>query len=361
MFDCETVSWIGNEAFLRDFNRRASRQRIPLMGNLDLTHRCNLRCRHCYLDEASRAAREPGSELDTAAWLNVIDQVVDAGCLYMLLTGGEPLLRPDFARIYRYTKEKGCLVTVFTNGTRVDEPLLDLFSSLPPRHVEISLYGATPAVHDAITGVAGSQRRSLAAIDRLLERGIQVRLKTILMRDNLHEFYDLEAMARERGVAFRFDAAIFPRLSGDPAPLAQRVGVEEVVEREFADEIRREEWRRFYDRFAGTPAADKLFVCGAGRTHFHVDPVGRLQPCLMVTSIAGDLKESDFSTEWRCLGDRLEARKMPADSPCRACDRKSLCGYCPGFFELETGQNHQPVDFLCRLGHTRYEKIQEMI
>ena len=144
-------------------------------------------------------------------------------------------MRDDFPEIYRHAKENGLLVTLFTNGTIVTEKIVELFCELPPVEVEISIYGATAEVYESITRVPGSYEKCMRGIRGLLDRGIRVNLKTILMTINRHEFSAMENMARELGVRFRFDAAISPCIDGDKTPLSLRVPPEEAIEKEMSD------------------------------------------------------------------------------------------------------------------------------
>ena len=165
--------------------------------------------------------------------------------------------------------------------------------------VEITLYGATAATYERITGVRGSYERCLSGIRRLLERKISVRLKTILMTLNRHEFAAIGNLARAWGVKFRFDAALFPCLDGDKGPLALRVAPEEAAAKEFAQPDRVREWREYYERRKDMVLPDLLYNCGAGVTGFHVDPYGKLQPCLMTRHYQYDLMKGSFAEGWR--------------------------------------------------------------
>jgi MoaA/NifB/PqqE/SkfB family radical SAM enzyme len=177
---------------------------------------------------------------------------------------------------------------------------LRVFKDLPPQAVEISLYGATAKTYDTITGVQGSYERCLSGIGRLLEHNIPVRLKTVLMTLNRHEYYDMERMARDYGVKFRFDAAIFPRLNGDQDPLRLRIDPEDAVELECSDGEKVRQWRDFCERFKDVTLPETLYSCGAGVTSFHVGADGNLLPCLLTKAICFSLSAADrnFSKGW---------------------------------------------------------------
>ncbi|HOT01130.1 MAG TPA: radical SAM protein [Acidobacteriota bacterium] len=347
-----------NQEYLQRFSAAARSARVPLSGSLELTARCNLRCVHCYLGGAVRR-RRASNELATAQWLDILDQVAAAGCLDLLLTGGEPLLRKDFELIYRHAKKLGMLVTVFTNGTRLSRRVVQLFRELPPRLVEVSLYGATAATVERITGSATAWARARRGVERLRAASVRLALKTILMRENAAELGALEAYARELGVPFRLDAAINPRLDGGRKPLTHRVDPVNAVELELADPVRRRQWAEFLDKNATLPEEQRLYICGAGITAFYVDADGTLRPCLMVARPAGDLHRAEFKQIWCDLIPRLHDKMAGNSFPCSRCEARLVCGSCPAFFELETGAETTPADYVCRLGRLRAERLHQ--
>ncbi|HXX57901.1 MAG TPA: radical SAM protein, partial [Thermodesulfovibrionales bacterium] len=255
---------------------------------------------------------------------------------------------------------KGLLVTVFTNGTLITDSILALFQNLPPHVVEISLYGATAATYENITGVAGSYERCLDGIKRLLGGKIRVRLKTILMTMNSHEFADIEDMAREFGVKFRFDAAIFPCANGDKSPLNLRVAPSDAVDKEFSDRERARVWKDYMRTRQEWAPTDSLYQCGAGLTGFHIDPYGYLQPCLMTRNMRYDLSKGSFLSGWNGIISGIRNKKARKDFACYHCDRKDLCGFCPAFFEFENGAEDARSEYLCAMGKNRFSRIHDI-
>jgi MoaA/NifB/PqqE/SkfB family radical SAM enzyme len=207
---CGQLPRLSDEAYWSEFAEKIERQRIPFSGSIALTHRCNLTCMHCYAKEDTKRREDSSPELNIEQWKKTITEIKAAGCLYLLITGGEPLLRDDFADVYAYAKRQGFLITLFTNGTLVTGEIVKLFRQLPPRRIEITLYGAGAATHDRITGVPGSYECCLRGVEMLLAGGLNVALKSVLMTLNLNEFAAMEKIAQGYGVNFRLDAAIFP-------------------------------------------------------------------------------------------------------------------------------------------------------
>ena len=330
---------------------------IPVSGGIELTRRCNLRCVHCYVGGERTAPPAGRDELDTAAWLDLVDRMAEAGCLDLLVTGGEPLLRPDFAAVYTRARERGMLVTLFTNGTLVDGRTISLLRELPPLSVEVSIYGATDAAHDFVTGVPGSFDSVRRGLGRLAGAGIPLTIKTMLMTVNIHELGAMKLVAAEFGARWRLDPALSPRLDGDRSPLAYRVPPAVAARCEIPDEERARRWRDQYERGLAAPPSARLYTCGAGVTSFHIDPYGTLLPCVMAKRPARDLRREAFGAAWRAVVDGIAALEAREGYPCNACDKKNICGLCPPFAELESGSADEPPAYLCELGDRRKELL----
>jgi radical SAM protein with 4Fe4S-binding SPASM domain len=267
-------------------------------------------------------------------------------------------LRKDFAEIYAHARKNGLLLTVFSNGTLITIEILELFSQFPPKTVEISLYGATAATYEKVTGVKGSYEKCLKGIQRLLDYEIKLKLKTILMTLNRHEFFDMENMAKAYGVKFRFDAAIFPCTNGNKTPIGLRVRPEEVIEKEFSDDDRSRQWKDFFERMKGFSVSNTLYNCGTGLTSFHIDAYGRLQPCLMVSNLQYDLLKGSFLEGWQDVIPLIRQKKAGDVYVCNKCEKMALCGFCPGFFELENGAEDIISEYLCTIGELRFQAIE---
>ena len=343
-----------------EFRVRAANGRIPVAATLELTRRCNLRCVHCYLGDQAAQHRLRDRELGSAAVCAAISEWAEAGCLYLTITGGEPLLRPDFAEIYRHARNLGLVVAVFSNGTLATDEIAALFRECPPRKVEISLYGATPETHDAVTGVPGSHARAWAGIRRLHAAGVRVALKTVLMKPNLAEREALERQAATIGAAFRHDAAIFPCLDGAPAPLALRVSPEEAVQADLATGERRAMWRAKIEKTAAHPAGDRLYACSAGRSAFHADPFGGLSPCLLACDYRCEPAGRAFREVWDGELAAIQRRKRTRADGGFAGDLRGACTHCPAFNRLETGDEESESDYMKRTTALRYGAAMEI-
>jgi MoaA/NifB/PqqE/SkfB family radical SAM enzyme len=333
--------------------RKLEERRIPASGSIALTERCNLRCKHCYLDPGNQIS----TELSTEKWLSIIDEITAAGCLDLLITGGEPLLRPDFPTIYGHAKYSGILTTVFTNGSLLTPEIVDIFSDLPPSEVEISLYGTSEKTYRKITGQSGVFERVRQGLDRMHEAGINFNLKTILMTENLDEFNSIRDFAGRYGVEFRFDAAIFPRMDGGKEPLGLRVDPQLAVDLELEDPKTAASWISHSENQQDYKPSDKLYKCGTGLTLFHVDSKGTLQPCILADRVTYSLLEGSFQKGWDEVIPRIREIRVDKSGECAQCGKQLLCGLCPAFFKLESGSEEIKSDYLCAMGHHRSKRI----
>jgi radical SAM protein with 4Fe4S-binding SPASM domain len=338
--------------------QRLTGRRVPLAGTLELTRRCNQRCRHCYNNLPAADAAAKSQELGTGEVHRILDELAEAGCVWLLFTGGEILLRPDFTEIYTYAKEKGFLITLFSNGTIITAQLADELARCRPFSIEITLYGATPQTYERVTGIPGSFGRCLQGIGYLRERGLPLKLKSMVLTLNQPEVWDMKRFAEEElGLPFRFDAMLNPRCDCSQSPLAVRLSPEEVVALDLLDPERLDALRKFALRFSTARAIqsqpDDLYRCGGGVYSFAVDPYGRLRPCVLSPEEGFDLRGGSFNEGWDRFLSRMRQQKMDRRIKCAACVLKSMCGMCPANAALECGDPQQPVDFLCRVAHLR--------
>ena len=339
------------------FYEKVEDQRIPIDGSIELTARCNLRCVHCYCNLPPNDQEAIEKELATEEIFNILDEIADAGCLALLITGGEPLLRKDFLKIYTYAKKKGFIITLFTNGTLITPEIADYLVKWPPLKIEITLYGATMETHEKVTGIRGSYKNVQRGIDLLMERQLPLGLKTMVMTLNKHEFQQMKEYAQALGVEFRFDPILNPRLDGSKGPCKFRLSPEEVVKLDLGDEKRAKEWSEFYERYSGPCESEYLFICGAGISTFHIDPYGKMSACEMTRFQNYDLRCGSFDEGWHQAIPQYLALKPAGDYPCGTCKLMSTCGQCPGWAWLENGNPEAPVEYLCRIAHLRAKAL----
>jgi radical SAM protein with 4Fe4S-binding SPASM domain len=340
-------------------NRFSVDHKVPLQGHIDVTYRCNLRCIHCYVGDERQCAGHIAKELSTGEAREILNDAAHMGCLFLLISGGEPLCRPDFEEIYRSAKELGMVVTVYTNATLIEDRHVKLFRELPPRLVEISIYGATEETYEGVTGVPGSFDACMAGVERLHAGGVRVGLKTVMLQQNVGELTGIEGLAKRYDLPFRMDPIIVPELNGNKAPLLQRIEPETAAATEFSDERRAQLYLEHFRNSITVRGRKTLYQCNAGLVAFHVDPTGIVRPCFMERKIAYSAIEIGFKEAWRAVREVFSQMAVDFSSPgiCEGCSERPLCGYCPGMFHLENGSYGRPPSYVCRIAALRKEKV----
>jgi radical SAM protein with 4Fe4S-binding SPASM domain len=351
-------------------------ERAVFSFDLEVTARCNLDCRHCYINlpARDRAVRKRELTVDEIGRLG--REAAALGAVWCLITGGEPLLRKDFFDIYQALLSKGLLVSLFTNATLVTDAHIRFFRKFPPRDIEVSVYGVTKETYERVTRKPGSFRAFREGLDRLLSSGITVRLKAMALRSNKHEIAAIGDFCRARTKDYyRFDPQLHLRFDRDEVRNAI-IRAERLDPREVA-RLERSDPERFgalaaacgellpAEAAAGSaaPVCRHIFRCGAGQRSFVVGPEGLLRPCLSLThpGFLYDLRTGSLSDAWtRFLP---EAMGRETDRPeylekCGRCPIVNLCLWCPAHAYLETGELDLPVEAFCRVAEARSEALR---
>ncbi len=349
-------------AFSADLHQKQAGQRAPMQVSIEVTRRCPLECQHCYnnLPMGDQDARS--REMTTEEHFRMLDELVEMGCFWLLYTGGEIFARKDFLEIYTYAKQKGFLITLFTNGTLITEKIADYLAEWPPFAIEITLYGRTRETYEALTQIPGSYDRCLRGIELLRERGLPLKLKTVATSINKHEIVAMRQFAEEElGVEFKFDGQINPRIDCSQSPLAVRLTPEEVVALDMNAPKGVAEYRRLAERDLKLPpnvaANDSVYFCGGGMNGFAINAYGEMGICVISQQETFDIRHSGVQAVWDNSLKDLRARPRTRVTKCKQCRIQSLCGMCPANGEMENGDRESPVSFLCEVAHLRAAAI----
>lgn len=354
------------ELRLSKFEKKITHQnelRLPHKGMLELTRRCNVKCVHCYLGDA----RWLGDldELTTIEMKKIIDSLVDLGVLWLFITGGEPLLRKDFCEVWSYAHSKGLLLTLFTNGTLIDEKMGNFLAQYPPLKIEISIYGATQMTYEKVTLVKGSFQRFKRGVEIILNMGFNWNLKTTLLKENIHEVQQMKSLATQWGIPFYFDSAIQASMgegvTSGKTPCVSRAELNQIVEFELEKEKDRESYIKNFYKNRSSDDQDFLFDCDAGKNTFYISSRGFLQMCSATPHRGIDLKLGGFLRDALLNGlkefEEIRKTKKDPHSSCYNCDISFLCSSCPAYNFFETGNERERVKWLCELTHLKAKKL----
>ena len=183
---------------------------IPLSGTFELTSRCNLDCKMCYIHKKENDTSAIKNELSAEQWINVAKAAKDQGMLLLLLTGGEPLLRKDFKEIYTQCRKMGLLISLNTNGTMLNETMVEFLKQDPPFRVNITLYGASAEAYEALCGDKTAYERARKAVLLLKDAGIRVKINFSATPQNAHDLPAIYQFAREQELPIQAATYMFP-------------------------------------------------------------------------------------------------------------------------------------------------------
>jgi radical SAM protein with 4Fe4S-binding SPASM domain len=335
---------------------RAYANHIPLTVNLEITKRCNLSCRHCYVAGST-------DELSTARILGLLDELAAAGTMWVTITGGELAVRDDWLTILRAVKQRGMILSVLTNGTLFSDDDIAALADMHPARVSVSLYGADEGAHERVTGIEGSFVRSVVTLRALVASGVNCRIGCVLMRDNVAEVPRLIELAKEIGCEFLFDPTVVPRTDGTTDVIEHRVPSERL--------------RAFYmdptifslsreGKVVSAPDVVPTRVagnCTAGITLAFIEANGDVLACNGLRPSFGNVATRPFAEVWHSDAAVEHRRHMREPLPeCSICDLLDFCtARCPRLALAEHGSLLARSDRACELAAVVKEMRQALL
>jgi len=339
----------------------------PFMVVWDFTHRCNLRCSHCYQD----AQKALPHELDTGEAKRLVEELASAGVVIIALSGGEPLMRKDFFEVAAHARENDIYVALATNGTLITPEMAAKIRDAGIDYVEISVDGRDAESHDAVRGIPGAFDRTIAGIRNCVAEGFYTCMATTVTRTNYDQVPDIYDLASELGVNRLMSFNFIPTGRGV-----------EMASQDISPEQRRDLMRYLMARTrngtgpealatapqiapvaladeAGVPVghfyageemegrarllADFIGGCGAGRLYCSIEPQGDIQPCVFLPITVGNVRDAPFLEIWHSSevlqGLRDRSRLSGA---CADCSNKYICGGCRARGWAYFGDIHAP-------------------
>jgi radical SAM protein with 4Fe4S-binding SPASM domain len=316
---------------MQELNAKALSLSVPMSVQLDLTYRCNERCVHCYLDH------DDHGEMTTAEIKHLLDEMAEAGVFILTLSGGEIFLRKDFFEILEHARRLTFCVKLKTNAVMIREREAARIRDLGVESIQISIYSHRPEVHDAITLVPGSLKRSLDAIRFLKSQGLKVIIANVLMVQNMQDYEGVRALADELGVPSTLDPTVSPMMDGDRSTL--NLGVDNTALQSL---FRNESLVGDVEEFCAVPprpGEDELqsLPCSAGHTACYVSPYGDFYPCVQFPLTCGNVRHQGFLDIWRNSEQLKEVRSIRVKdlTGCSQCTHVTNCTRCPGLAYME--------------------------
>lgn len=325
----------------------ARRGNIPIRMLVEVTSRCNLSCRHCYIPERV----DPG--LATEELKSLLSELADAGCLELSLTGGELFTRPDWFEIAKFARQKHFALRILTNGTLITEEMAEQLGSLHLLSLDMSIYGAKAETHDAATNAPGSFEKSTKALQVCRQRGISTRIKCLLMKDNASEAEEVIELAKGLDAGYLFDPCVTPKTDGDQAPLNHQIDEHDIFS--VFSKLRKKHLSLLHEtarveREANRTGRSAPEPCDAGVSAGFIDARGDVYPCPQLLVNLGNVIDESIEHIWHSSEQVMRFRDLRVKTPhgCSDCKMAILCVRCPGLALLEDGDFLGPSSRACK-------------
>ena len=298
------------------------KNRIPLYTIVELTYRCNLFCKHCYIPQHYRTK----TELPTEKVYQLIEEISSLGGLYLTFTGGEPFLRKDIFELISFAKQKSFYVTVFTNGTLIDKKIVKKLKSVNVDRIEISIYG-NKDVHNRFVR-CNVFDKVVESVKLLKKEDINVCLKTVLTKENFKDYKFLKNLAKNLEVVLKTDFVISAKIDNDLSPIKLLLSDKELKSLVKKEDIDITSECQNFDNF----------ICSAGMNLVSISPEGNVYPCVEFPYLLGNIFEDDFTTIWQKNALRFVKKFLDIENykKCLSCEVKTYCRRCPALCFIES-------------------------
>ena len=333
---------------------------VPVAGSFELTSRCNFSCGMCYIHDADQASCA-ADELTAEQWLEIGKQAADAGTVFVLLTGGEPLIRQDFTEIYTGLKQMGLMISINTNGSLITDEIAALFEKNPPMRMNISLYSDSEEGYLRQCGV-NAYERVVSNIQRMKNAGVQVKLNVSFTSNNADRCLQLADLVRRLELHCQTSVYMYPpvRRAGEALP-AERLDPADAARLRLRWDLLRGKHERLklsaeqLSRLAAKECEDADIPgegvrCRAGHTSYWISASGDMLMCGMIPLPAGNVTDAGFGVCWQKTRDLMQSVRMP--SKCASCRLRPVCCVCPAACYAENGDFAKAPTYLCEMSRS---------
>jgi radical SAM protein with 4Fe4S-binding SPASM domain len=323
----------------------------PLQASLELTHRCNERCRHCYISEFKD---DDDRILSLDQWVKVLEELRAAGTLYIVLMGGEPMLSPHFHGVSREANAMGFHVSMISNGLLIkSKEDAQRLKDNGLHTATFSLYSLDRDVHDRLTRVRGSQEKTVAALEWCREVGIDTHVNCLLTNENIYGIFELQDWCLERVIELKVDPMVTAKLNGNLDPVKLRLTDEQLFWFYWTSAKR-------YRKSLPKPAEIQPngYVCNAAKGKCAVTPYGDLLPCIEIRESLGNLVEQSFSDVWQ--NPEVDQWRKLTNQDINGADL-SFCDHCPGMAKNELGDPNQVLSYAKKVGEVKSRVRREFL
>ena len=333
----------------------AAAKSVPINGSFELLPLCNLNCKMCYV-RLSREEMEKQGRLRTAdEWLSLAEQMQKSGTLFLLLTGGEPLIYPDFKKLYLGLKKLGFIISINTNGTLLDEEWADFFKENKPRRINITLYGADENAYKNLCNYPGGFKKTMNALKLLKERNVPAKISFSVTRANADMLGNIYHIGKELDMLVETDCYMIPAIKERHLPISEQSRLEpeqaaaarvEVMRHDMGDKVLGEYIDAVLKETEKEATYPDCVSCLAGNCGFTINWKGEMKPCVTFDEPAVSVFEVGFDEAWRQISQRTKEFRL--NPKCVNCNLRVVCPTCVASAFLETGSYDGVSEYLCR-------------
>lgn len=336
---------------------------MPFFGSLELTPRCNMNCKMCYIRMSPEEMAHVGSEMSGDEWLRIAQEAVDKGMMHVLLTGGEAILHPDFKHIYLSLRKMGLFVGLNTNATMLNDEWIEFFTNYPPAQINVTVYGGSNETYARLCSNPNGFDQMKCAVDKLLAHKLPVNLNCVISKQNHMDAEAIYKFGRERDLHITSTAYCFPpvRKEGIIAPEINRFSAKDAAKARIQlhwliANDKKNFCQQATEMIKCPSAVDGLetnctdtvgekVLCAAGRSNFWVTWDGRMLPCGMIPGFSVPVKGRPFADAWKEIVDYTAGITLAAE--CKTCPKKDVCSPCAAKLASETGTFDRKAEYLC--------------
>ena len=358
----------------RILSSKASKMKIPLSGTFELSPICNFSCKMCYVKKTQQevlAHQRQMMSLDK--WLEIAREAKEAGMLFLLLTGGEPFLWPNFWELYEELIQMGMVVSINTNGSLMNADVIQRLKKNPPKKINLTLYGASDETYEKLCGVKGVFGKIDETIRELKKSGIRVKLNASMTPSNIEDMEKIVAYAKQQELKLDIGTYMFPPIRRDETMIGKnhRFSAEDYGkyhlksyrlwqgEERYINILKQIKQKSVPPLGLEESCRDPLdgkIKCRAGKAAFWITWDGYMTPCGMMPEPSVDLYKKSFCEAWSDIV--TESEKVSLSGVCEACPDRELCHTCAAIARAETGKCEGIPTYLCKTVE-EFSKIAE--
>ncbi len=346
---------------------KATENNIPINGTFELLPLCNMNCEMCYIRLSKEEMLKEGHIHSADEWLDIARQMKKLGTIFVLLTGGEPFLYPEFEKLYKGLKKLGMIITINTNGTLITEEIAKMLGKDKPRRVNVTLYGASNDTYNEICHNPYGFDQVINGIQLLKKYNIDVKLNGTLVPQNKNELSKLYEIAHELDLYLKVDTYMFPlhKRNRNLFDNQQRLSAQEaghyylLTKKKTYTEEKFRNYKEYMESHICVPDnIDCSLQCRAGKSSFWIQWNGNMTPCVFMNNPGINVFENNFEKSWDYIVDSV--KKIQLSLECAQCKYKDICQVCGASCYCETGKFNEKPEYMCEYMKTIIEEIGEM-